>query len=546
MFLAAVRFEMVATRFNWSKIHLIYFALAAFDLMAVLLGLWLSNSTRADYQESARDSLIADILYDDARRLRDAAIAINAPGNQLFQGIDLAKARADVKQAKAEFELALTTDAIDPSNSVLMRGMISEGQSANSSLDRLHGGLKVFYPEKFSELDAVKSRLGVLLTAMNSETSTAINSLHMGDDRSAATHLAKSVDAFEKMLKALDDWDEIGSSLSHAARLKAENSMSFAQNMQYVIGMLILAMVAAVSFYGHAVGKLLKKKFEDLEGSHAEIATFNVQLQTVNDDVTLLNKSLADNMEQLKLAQAEIIRKGKMAQLGQLTATVAHEIRNPLGAARTSIYLLDRKIKGKALGVEPQVERINSAITRCDNIITQLLDFSRARTAQCQDVVLDDWLVKLIAEEADKLPANLAVTLELNSGDQKVRFDPDRMQRVLVNLVHNASEAMISKGKDGKSADTVDPHITVRSQVVNGRVEISVKDNGPGIPADLLQKVFDPLFTTKSFGTGLGLPAVENIMHQHGGTLVVQSTFGEGAMFTASWPSGGPAEQIAA
>jgi signal transduction histidine kinase len=533
MKISAIKSLALGKSLNWSKVHLIYFVLAGFDLLAVLMGLWLSESTKLSYQDAARDYNISDVLYDDARHLRNAAVAINAPANQLFRGIDLAEARSDLKAAKSEFEKALTSDTVSLSrNADTVAGTQQDGVLPASLADA--------YPDRFAALQKVKSRLGVLLIAMTSETTTAINSLGMHDDRAAAAHVEKSVDAFGNMLAAINAWDDIAASISDAARSRAEQSMIFSTRVQYAIGLFIFAMVSLVSLYGLFVGKLLKNKFIDLETSHTEIATFNMQLQTMNDDVTRLNGTLAANVEELRAAQDEIIRKGKMAQLGQLTATIAHEIRNPLGAARTSTYLLERKIKGKGMGVEPQIDRINTAITRCDNIITQLLDFSRARVAQCQDVALDDWLTTIVQEEARGLPAQIAMTLELSAGDHKVRFDPDRMQRVVVNLVQNAAEAMTVKGRDGTATNTADPKIIVRCAVEDGEAVITVEDNGPGIAPELLKKILDPLFTTKSFGTGLGLPAVENIMHQHGGKLEVQSYSGHGAIFTARWPSDGP------
>jgi PAS domain S-box-containing protein len=113
------------------------------------------------------------------------------------------------------------------------------------------------------------------------------------------------------------------------------------------------------------------------------------ELRQVNDEISRLNTELAENMRKLSEAQDELIRRGRMEQLGQLTATVAHELRNPLGAVRTSAFLLERKVKGKELGVEPQLERIASGVTRCDNIITQLLDFSRNKKLETTHGNLD-------------------------------------------------------------------------------------------------------------------------------------------------------------
>ena len=106
-----------------------------------------------------------------------------------------------------------------------------------------------------------------------------------------------------------------------------------------------------------------------------------------------------------------------MAQLGQLIATVAHELRNPLGAVRTSAFLLERKVKGKGLGVEPQLERIGNGVTRCDDIISQLLDFARTRSRfSLKCLAFDDWLAKLVEEQAQQLPESVMVDCQLGLG----------------------------------------------------------------------------------------------------------------------------------
>ncbi len=161
--------------------------------------------------------------------------------------------------------------------------------------------------------------------------------------------------------------------------------------------------------------KLARDQAED---ARAEAEAAAEEVRRVNEDVVRLNADLADNLKRLKDMQDEALRKGKMAQLGQLTATVAHELRNPLGAVRTSAFLLERKVKGKGLGVEAQIERINNGVTRCDNIISQLLDFARSKAIQPETVVFDEWLARLIEEEAQRLPTS--VTVECRWGSAPV------------------------------------------------------------------------------------------------------------------------------
>lgn len=258
------------------------------------------------------------------------------------------------------------------------------------------------------------------------------------------------------------------------------------------------------------------------------------ELRRINDDVSRLNRDLADNMKRLKEAQDELVKKGRMEQLGQLTATVAHELRNPLGAVRTSAFLLERKIKGKGLDVEAQIERINKGIVRCDNIITQLLDFSRNKQLNCHPENLDSWLGTVLEEEAKKLPAALAITCDLGLDGRLIPFDPSRLQRALVNLISNASEALVGQGDDPSKFATAEPVISVTTRLETDGVIIEVKDNGPGMAPEVLSRIREPLFTTKSFGTGLGVPAIEQIALQHGGRLDVTSVLGEGACF-AIW-----------
>src|SRR5262249_7174525 len=123
---------------------------------------------------------------------------------------------------------------------------------------------------------------------------------------------------------------------------------------EYLIGVMIVMMVLAVALYGHRLSQLFEQKYNELELAHAaarkaetEARSYADQLQSANEHVTNLNVELANNILKLKEAQDEIVRKGKLAQLGQLTATVAHEIRNPLGAVRTAAFLVERKLDGK-------------------------------------------------------------------------------------------------------------------------------------------------------------------------------------------------------
>jgi signal transduction histidine kinase len=260
------------------------------------------------------------------------------------------------------------------------------------------------------------------------------------------------------------------------------------------------------------------------------------ELRRENDEVTRLNLELEDKISQLKLMQSELVRRGQLEQLGQLTATIAHELRNPLGAVRTSAFLLQRKLQANNPGTEKQFERVSNGITRCDEIITQLLDFARVRKLELKDVALDSWLAQLVEEECRALPSEISVVCELGLDNTIVACDASRLSRAVSNIISNAAEAMVGKDLHKVSNATVNPTITISTKQTARGTEIEISDNGPGMSAEIIARVREPLFTTKNFGTGLGVPAVEKILQNHNGGLNIWSEVGVGSRFTLWWP----------
>ena len=285
----------------------------------------------------------------------------------------------------------------------------------------------------------------------------------------------------------------------------------------------------------HAFNNMQRRLADEIESGN-EAQKDSELFKDLNHQVTVLNMELENRIQELKAAQEEIVSKGKMAQLGQLTATVAHELRNPLSVVRTGAYMVKRGLSASGVNLDKHLTRIDSGVLRCDNIISQLLDFARVNKPDLAVTHVDDWLAAAIEEEATKLPSAIEVKCTLGLEDLKVAFDADRMRRVITNILSNASEAMV--GKDGMRAvaQTHSPTIQVATRLQPHGVEIIITDNGPGMSDEVLAKIRDPLFTTKSFGTGLGLPAVEQVLKLHGGGLDIWSRPGEGARFTAWFP----------
>jgi PAS domain S-box-containing protein len=242
-----------------------------------------------------------------------------------------------------------------------------------------------------------------------------------------------------------------------------------------------------------------------------------------------LARRVDERTAQLRAAQEELLGKERLSILGQLTATVAHELRNPLSAIRNSIYTIKEVIAGKGLGLDRPLTRVEHSIVRCDRIVTDLLDYTRSRELQVASLKLDRWLGDVLDEQ--KIPDGIALSRDLGAGGTTVTFDPERLRRVIVNLVDNAAQALGPNVLSGREAS-----IDVSTREVPGQIEIVVADSGPGIPSDVLPKIFEPLFSTKSFGTGLGLPTVKQIVEQHGGHVSVTSEVGGGTRVTIRLP----------
>jgi PAS domain S-box-containing protein len=234
-----------------------------------------------------------------------------------------------------------------------------------------------------------------------------------------------------------------------------------------------------------------------------------------------LSRRVDERTAELQRAQEELLRSERLSVLGQLTATVAHELRNPLSAIRNSVYALRELIASKGFTLDRPLTRIERSIGRCDGIVTDLLDYARSRQLQCAPQVLDQWLGEVLDEQ--KLPNHVRLSRDFAAPGVVVAFDPDRLRRVVVNLVDNAAQSLPEPERGEREL-----LVSVATRQNGDSIEITISDTGPGITPDVLPRIFEPLFSTKSFGTGLGLPTVKQIVDQHGGEIQLSSELGVG------------------
>ena len=229
------------------------------------------------------------------------------------------------------------------------------------------------------------------------------------------------------------------------------------------------------------------------------------------------------------VAEAELLKKERLSVLGQFTATVANELRNPLSAIRNTLFTMREIAQSSGLQLDRPIARIQRSIARCDRIIGDLLEYIRNPELSRVSVNFDDWLRDVLAEHG--LPPAVTLVAEYAASDAVVRIDADRIRHVVINLVDNAAQAL------GEMPPGKGPlRIAVKSAIVEDALELLVADTGPGIPPENLARIFEPLFSTKSFGAGLGLSTVKQIVVQHGGTIDIDSELGAGTRVAIRLP----------
>jgi PAS domain S-box-containing protein len=235
-----------------------------------------------------------------------------------------------------------------------------------------------------------------------------------------------------------------------------------------------------------------------------------------------LSRRVAERTAELEKAQADLVRKERLSVLGQMTATVAHELRNPLSAIRNSVFTVREMVKSAGLKLDRPVERIERNIGRCDRIISDLLNYTRMPELRRANLVAEKWLGEVLDEQ--KTPDSIALLRDFRAPDATAMLDPERLRQVIVILIDNAAQAMAEQEPDGLR----ERRIVVGCSVADGLLSIVVEDAGAGIPPEILPRVFEPLFSTKSFGTGLGLPTAKQIVEMHGGRIELESEPGRG------------------
>jgi signal transduction histidine kinase len=248
-----------------------------------------------------------------------------------------------------------------------------------------------------------------------------------------------------------------------------------------------------------------------------------------------LSEKLEETNRQLRRAEADARRAERLAALGQLSAGLAHEIRNPLGVIKGSAEMLSQKVKDSQPLVAELTGYISSEVNRLNALVMRFLDFARPSRLELRPEAISEIVDRALEAAAASFPnAKVKVERQYARGLPEIPADRQLCEQVFVNLITNAFQAM--EGQNGTL------RLSIAPEVSNGEpgVCVTVEDSGAGVPPELREQIFNPFFTSKKEGVGLGLSIVAKIVDDHRGSIRLDSDTIHGARFRVFLPQGTP------
>lgn len=294
-------------------------------------------------------------------------------------------------------------------------------------------------------------------------------------------HVAEK--SMDEMKRTFQKWRASGVVLNHEIWLKRKN------------GTIFPVLLSANSIYDDK-GKLI--------GSH-----------TVMRDISEIYTTKKE-IEGMKTKRLEAI--------GELSARIAHDLRNPLSIIKGAVQILELANDPALSRYSEYFSMIQRSITRMSHQVEEVLDYVKPQPLSCKTYSV----LQILKDTANRVKCYGKIKIIVPKNDAKINCDAEKLEIVFLNLILNAIQAMNNKGKINLRIKNADMHILVE-----------VEDNGPGIPRNLVPKIFDPLFTTRQIGTGLGLPSCKAIIEKHGGTINVKTKKNVGTTFLIQLPKDG-------
>ncbi|MDI6781728.1 MAG: ATP-binding protein [bacterium] len=272
-------------------------------------------------------------------------------------------------------------------------------------------------------------------------------------------------------------------------------------------------------------GQSRKFEIELLSSMRGKIPVL-ITMTPLFDEDNVFNGALGlvTDLTEIKEMERKLIEVERLSMMAKTASEVAHEVRNPLAVINNTIYLLKNTLPMDEV-VEKHLNRMEHQVHRIDSYFNDLLNLSKPLSLNLVLADINIIIEEAIDETAHSIVSGIELIRELDENLPSIKIDHDRMKAVFINLIKNACEIMHDKGC-----------LRVKSEKIEGFVQISVEDTGPGIPTEDMEKIFEPFFTTRGKGTGLGLSICNRFVTAHHGDIKIKTELGKGSVFIVSLP----------
>lgn len=332
------------------------------------------------------------------------------------------------------------------------------------------------------------------------------------------SYLSQPYKVIYRSLKGLDAEDYAILSL-----IVATKDISVAKRSSAItIGLVAVSGIVLITIIGSLIASNITAPVKQLVEATQRIASGDLTVEApvkTHDEIGMLARSFNQMTEDLKTSRDKLIQSERLAAIGHLAAGIAHEIRNPLTSMKMIVQLLRKKVQNDESARE-SIQVVLDEINRLEVVINELLDFARPMELMLEPVSLVDIIDDVLRlMEADLRSKKVEIVKRIDAPIPAIMLDANRMRRVFMNIILNSMQAMPDGGK---------LIIRCNHNIQSHSIFVEIEDTGVGIPKEVLDRAFEPFFSARSGGVGMGLANVRKIIEQHGGSIDMESKEGQG------------------
>ncbi len=514
-------------------------------------GVWMDGRWNVEFKRKLKTGNEDDVQFDTAHTYRfGIAIMDNTGGFEAFgkgHSFDLGARTLEFggRGSKEVTELALVRDYLVSAKAYTNRG------ESGLALSTISDSLAVFnrIRDPVADLDPdlfIKIRNG-FVDSRRIPSPENIDTLINNVDLAMLTFQGKRSPPEATLgLRILVFWGKFGVyafvTLAFLAFLALLRMLRIIKKTEFrYLGIFMVLVISPIFFEGAGrLGALLKVPFlQNLSFTTSEYITLawalgmfialyigRIGFNEIDDTLKSLEyygRELESKMEELRKSQEQLLKSERLASIGQLAASMAHELRNPLGVIKNVNYYLGMALSDADEKIKKHLKILGNELNISNKIITDLLEFSSGKPPVLKRAELNPIIRSAISKA--EMPENINTQIRLGRVLPDIMADKEQLQRVFFNIIINSVQAMHEGG-----------NLKIISRKEEEKLIVTITDSGIGIPEEEMSKIFEPLFTTKAKGIGLGLVLSRQIVELHGGKIDVESLVGKGTTFTVVLP----------